>query len=62
MIPTLQEYIVVFQDKIHVQHHIRQADNRWLLIDYLYADNIIQINAIQTELSLADMYEDVFDG
>lgn len=60
-IPTLQEYIVIAQDTMHVEHHIRQADNRWLLIDYLYADNVIQINAIQTELSLADMYEDVFE-
>ena len=61
-IPTLQEYIVVAQDTMHVEHHIRQADNRWLLIDYLYADNVIQINAIQAELALTAIYEDVFDG
>src|SRR5262249_47650969 len=30
-IPSFTEYVLVAQDRYHVEHHVRQSDGRWLL-------------------------------
>lgn len=56
-IETLQEYIVVAQDRTHIEQYIRQADHRWLLVDFFTVDQIVRIEAIECDLPLADVYE-----
>ena len=58
-ISTLQEYILVSQDKISLEHYIRQTDNQWLLIVYTHKTNVATLNAIQCQLLLEDIYDDV---
>ncbi len=57
MIETLQEYIVVAQDRIHIEHFIRQDDHRWLLVDFFAADQAVQVGAINCTLSVELLYE-----
>ncbi len=33
-IESLREYLTVDQDTPHVEHHVRQPDNTWVLTDY----------------------------
>lgn len=62
-IETLQEYIVVAQDRIHIEHHIRQDDHRWLLVDFFAADQVVQAGSIHCTLSVELVYEDItFDS
>lgn len=62
-IETLQEYIVVAQDRIHIEHYIRQDDHRWLLVDFFAADQVVHAGSIHCTLSVELVYEDItFDS
>jgi Uma2 family endonuclease len=32
--PDLQDYILISQDKVHVEHFVKQAPGRWLMSEY----------------------------
>ena len=52
---SLQEYILVAQDQIHVEHYRRQ-EKQWILTDIEKHDEILQLPSIQCELPLLDIY------
>jgi Uma2 family endonuclease len=58
-VESLQEYLVIAQDRLHVEHYIRQADHRWLLVDFYLPEHALRLAAIQCALTLADIYEHV---
>jgi len=58
-IESLVDYILVAQDKIHVEHYVRQSDRSWLFSEYKSAEEKIQIASIGCELSVAEIYEKV---
>lgn len=58
-IDSLSDYLLVAQDKIHVEHYVRQSDRTWLFSEYKSAEEKIQIESIGCELLLADIYEKV---
>lgn len=66
-IPGFQEYLLIDQYRIHVEHYVKTGGNQWLLTEY---DNLAiraphgQANALTLltmgiELTIADIYEDV---
>jgi Uma2 family endonuclease len=60
---SLQEYIVVAQDRVHIEQHIRQDEHRWLLVDFFAVDQIVQIGTIDGTLPVELVYEYVaFDS
>ena len=59
-ITTLKEYILVDTEKIHVEKHIRHADNSWQLTDYRYIEEYFTIDCVQISLLLKDIYDGVF--
>ncbi len=58
-INSLQEYILVDTEKIHVEKHIRNADNSWQLTDYKSIENSFSISTIQLSFMLKDIYEGI---
>lgn len=58
-LPSLMEYLTVAQDKIHVEHWLRQEDQRWILTEYGDRNATIALPCIDAQLSIADMYEKV---
>ncbi len=56
-IETLQEYIVIAQDRVHVEHYIRQDDHRWLLVDFFAVAQVVQARAINCTLPVDLVYE-----
>jgi Uma2 family endonuclease len=56
---SLQEYLVVAQDRVFVEHHVRQSDGSWKLNDYGVASDIVTLASIQCQLPLADVYDKV---
>ncbi len=60
-IPSVQEYIIVEQDKIHIELHRRQPDGRW--ITYFYNDNDmdeeIEFQSVDLKLTLDEIYRRV---
>lgn len=57
-IPSLQEYLLVAQDRIHVEHYLRQ-DKKWVLTDLGSPDSELTLPSIECTLRLSDIYEQV---
>lgn len=59
-IDSLQEYILIDTEKIHVEKHLRHTDNSWQLNDYKSPEGNFTIDAIQVSLLMKDIYDAVF--
>ena len=56
---SLQEYVVIAQDRVHVEQHARQAQGQWLLSETDSTDDVITLPSIACRLAVADLYEKV---
>ncbi len=60
---SLQEYVLVSQDRPLIEHYIRQPDGQWLFSDASGLDSTLTLPSIGCTLALADVYEKVtFEG
>jgi Uma2 family endonuclease len=57
-IPSLMEYLTVAQDRVHVEHYVRQLDNSWLLRE-IEASASVSLKSIFVELPLDEIYAKV---
>jgi Uma2 family endonuclease len=58
-IATLQEYVLIAQDKYRIERFTRQDANEWLLSESVGLDTALSLAAIQVTLLLADIYEQI---
>ena len=58
---SLQEYILVSQDEVHIEHYRRQ-ETQWKLTEFRSLENVLSLTAIECELSLEDIYRRVALG
>jgi Uma2 family endonuclease len=56
---SFQEYLLIAQDSIHVEHYLRNTDNTWLLSETNQADATIELKSVGCTLLVADLYEKV---
>lgn len=61
-IESLVEYLLVSQNEPHVEHYLRQDDNRWLFTETASLEASLGLPSIQCELALAEVYEKVVFG
>lgn len=61
-LPSLAEYLLISQDKPHLEHYRRQADERWLLSEASQLHAVISLPAIDCTLRLAAVYDRVFSA
>ena len=55
-IPTLEEYVLVSQDNVNVEHYKKQSDGKWLLEEIKDIQEKIELDSIDCELKLSDIY------
>ena len=55
---SLQEYVLVAQDQIRVEHYQRQ-EKQWIFTDFQERDEILPLPSVQCELPLQEIYERV---
>ena len=55
---SLREYILVSQDKVCVEHYLRQTE-QWILTDFQRPEQQLPLTSIQCELPLQEIYESV---
>ena len=60
-IPSLAEVLLIAQDRSHVEHYLRQATDRWLLVETGDLRSSLELSSIGCELALADVYEEVLE-
>lgn len=56
---SLNEYLVIAQNKYHVEHYVRQPDNQWLLSETDDVQSTVNLSSIGCRLSLLDVYDKV---
>jgi Uma2 family endonuclease len=61
-IPSLAEVAFIAQDRIHVEHWIRQADAQWLVREIEDLGQDLDLPSIHCKLPLARVYRRVFAG
>lgn len=54
-IASLQEYILVSQDRIRVEHYLQQG-TQWLLTEFRELQEVLALVSIRCELRLSDIY------
>ncbi len=58
-LPSFAEYVLIAQDRHHVEHFARQADGRWLLTDIDKVAETVSLVSIEGQLALAEIYDKV---
>lgn len=58
-IPTFQEYLLIDQYTIHVEHHVKTGPHQWLLSEYHRPDITLNLNSFDCSLTIAELYEDI---
>ena len=53
---SLQEYVLVSQDQIRVEHYRRQ-ERQWIFTDFQKREEILPLISIQCELPIQEIYE-----
>ncbi len=53
---SLKECLLIEQDKMFIEHYVKQTPKQWILRIYESADEIINLESIGCEISLADIY------
>jgi Uma2 family endonuclease len=55
-IETLTDYVLVAQDRLHVEYYVRQPDDAWLFSEFSRLDQVVEIRPIGCRFSLDDVY------
>lgn len=55
-IESFCEYLVVHQDRPHIEYHSRQPDGSWLLREHLADDAVLRIDRLHLSLPLSEIY------
>ncbi len=55
-LPSLQEYVLISQDRPLIEHYVRQGQNQWVLTENESLDHTLVLPSIGCELPLAEIY------
>lgn len=58
-IPTLQEYLLIAQDRVRVERYRRAGNNDWLLSEFTALTDVIELTSLAIPLPVAALYENV---
>lgn len=61
-IPTLQEYIIVAQDKMQIELHRKQANGEWTKEFFAEAGEILEMKSVDLSIALSEIYRGVDFG
>jgi Uma2 family endonuclease len=58
-IPEFKEYILIEQSRYHVMQYAKTSESQWLLTEYESEDAVLELNSINFQISLQDIYKRV---
>lgn len=56
---SLQDYVLIDQYKVHVEHFHRLEDGRWILQEFNQLDATLPLDTIDVEITLPQIYQNV---
>ena len=60
-IESFREYLIVHQDRRHVEHYSKQDDGSWVLREYSGAKVTVTIPRLNVQISLGELYASALD-
>lgn len=58
-LPSLQEYVLVSQNKVQVEHFVRKSKNQWMFTIYTEIDDVLKLDSIKCQIPLVQIYQRV---
>jgi Uma2 family endonuclease len=58
-LPSLQEYVLIAQDRVWVAHYVRQTENLWQYRVYQHSEEHIELPSLECSISMDDLYEGI---
>jgi Uma2 family endonuclease len=58
-IPSFRDYLLVNQDRVHVEHYAKQPSGSWILREYANLDASVELSSLALALPLSQIYERV---
>lgn len=58
-VPSLQEYVLVAQNRPLVERHVRQPDGSWLMTEFAGLEQVLEFTSVPARVPLAEIYRDV---
>lgn len=58
-IPTFQEYLLIDQYRVHVEHHVKTAVNQWLFSEYDDPTVTLAFSSVEFQIQIAELYENI---
>jgi Uma2 family endonuclease len=55
-IDSFVEYLLIAQDRPHLEHHVRQPDGSWILHETNNLEDTIHLKSVQCSFRMADIY------
>lgn len=55
-VESLQDYVLVSQDQMRIEHHHRESDGTWNLTESHGPESLLYLTSIECNLSLVDVY------
>ncbi len=56
---SLAEHLLVAQDEVRLEQHVKQANGQWLLFEHSSLDTVVDLRSIDCSLALHDVYHKV---
>jgi Uma2 family endonuclease len=53
---SLREYVLVAQDKVHVEHYAKQDDATWVLSETNSTDDVLSLSSVKCDLPVSEIY------
>ena len=61
MVKSLVDYLLIAQDRVHIEYYTRQSDTSWRFSEIKKSDGTIRIASIECKLSVDSIFEKVHD-
>ncbi len=58
-LPSVQEYLLVAQDRCHIEQYQRQANGQWLLSEFKAMEAELVLTSVNVTLRVEDVYDKV---
>jgi Uma2 family endonuclease len=58
-IATFQEYLLIDQHRIHVEHHVKTAAHQWLFSEYDDPKVTLSLSTLELQIQIAELYENI---
>ena len=62
-LPSFQEYLMISQDEFRVEHHARQASDRWMLTEFTRPEATVALASLPgVQLTMSSIYDGVLSS